>query len=100
MALSFKELVRFIVDGDPVNQGTINSVLRDLDNNTRYLKEVFDAATLGSTVFARKVTVETDAVVGMAVYYNVANSRVERAKAAAVVASHGEAVTAASSHVW
>ena len=100
MALSFKELVRFIVDGDPVNQGTINSVLRDLDNNTRYLKEVFDAATLGSTVFARKVTVETDAVVGMAVYYNVANSRFERAKAAAVVDSNGEAVTADSSHVW
>jgi hypothetical protein len=100
MALSFKELVQFIVDGDPVNQGTINSVLRDLDNNTRYLKEVFEAATLGSTVFARNVTVEVDAAVGMAVYYKVANSQFERAKAAAVTDSNGEAVTADSAHGW
>ena len=100
MGLTFKDLVRFIVDGDPVNQGTINSVLRDLDNNTRYLKELFDAATLGSTVFARKVTIEIDAVVGMVVYYNVTTSRFERAKSAATTDSNGEAVTADSAHVW
>jgi sugar lactone lactonase YvrE len=100
MPLSFQDLVRFIIDGDPVNQGTINTALRDIDNNTRYLKEVFEAATLGSTVFARNVTVETDAAKGMPVYYNVSNSRFERAKAASAVDSSGQIVTADSGHVW
>jgi len=82
MALSFQELIRFILDGQNVDAATINRVLRDLDNNTRYLRDMFDSALSAEALFDRDVTCEEALVPGMPAYYHAGNHRYERAKAA------------------
>jgi len=98
---AFKELIKLIVNGDPVDEGAINRILRDLDGNTRYLRDLLLESLTGSTVFARSVTVSSDTVVGTPVYYKAATQRFEPAIAAAYVdATTGELITAPSSQVW
>lgn len=97
---SFQELIKLIVNGDPVDATTINTTLQQLDGNTRYLRDLFEAAALGSTVFAREVTVESGAALGMPVYYNSTNQQFERALAQAATDAEGKLVTADSGQVW
>ena len=98
---SFKELLTLIVNGDPVDEGSINRILRDLDGNTRYLRDLLLESLTGSTVFARSVTVESDAAVGMPVYYNATSQQFERGLASAYTDSTtGQLLTAASSQIW
>ena len=97
---SFQELIKLIVNGDPVDSTTINTTLQQLDGNTRYLRDLFEAAALGSTVFAREVTVESGAALGMPVYYNSTSQQFERALAQAATDSTGKLVTADSGQVW
>lgn len=100
MALeAYQELLRLIVDGDNVDAATINTVLRQLRGNTSYLKEIFEAAALGSTVYARGVTIEADAAVGMPVYFHLGRQRFERGLARAYV-DHGQLRTADSTQIW
>lgn len=96
---TFHELIRLIQNGDPVDAGTINRVLRQMDGNTKYVLDLLEAALIGSTVFARSVTVEPETVPGAPVYYNATSGRFERALAAATI-ENGELKTAESSQVW
>lgn len=97
----FRELIRLISNGDPVDAGTTNRPLRDLDGNIRYLRELFEAASLGEAVFARNRTLSEDTAVGMAVYYNASEDRFEPGLAGATVdADTGEMVTSLASQIW
>lgn len=98
---SFDQFVRLLADGDPVRAGTVNRPLRQIDQNAKYLWDVLQAAGTGSTVYARRQTLEAEAAVGMAVYLNAATQRFERALAAVEVDNTtGAVVTAASAQVW
>lgn len=97
---AFKELLRLIIDGNPVNASTINRILRELHGNDVYLKNLIESAELGATVFAREQTVEADAVAGMPLYYNDVTQRFERGLAASMINDDGELVTASSTQIW
>ena len=96
---AFKELLTLILNGDSVDAPTINRILRELHLNSSYLRDVFEAAALGETVFARGVTVEPGAAVGMGVYYNETTNQWERAQAVADI-SDGTLVAPAKAQVW
>jgi hypothetical protein len=99
--MGFESRLTLIKERDQVRAGVVNTPLRSLDNNVRYLLDLINAASVGSTLYLRRVTVEAEAKVGMAVYYSEANARFERAMAQADVdATTGAVLTTDSSHVW
>lgn len=99
--MSFNSLLRLIAEGDQVRAGVVNRPLRHLDQNVRYLLGLLDAAAAGSTVYARRQTVEAEAAVGMPVYLDAAAAAFRRAVAAADVDQvTGVVSTSASSQVW
>jgi len=77
--MSLERFIKFIKEGEPVAPGTPNRPLRQLDQNVQYLWDVIQAAELGSTVYAREVTVESTAQLGMPVYWNDTEGRFDRA---------------------
>lgn len=97
---TFQDIITLIQSGDPVNAGTINRPLRQLDGNTKYVKQLLEATLAGSTLFARNITVEPDALVGAPVYFNSETDRFERALADSSIDSNGEIQTADSAQVW
>lgn len=99
--MSFENLLRLIKELDPVKSGTVNQPLRQIDQNVRYIWEVLQAAAVGSTVYARRQTVEDLAKVGMAVYLDPVTQKFTRGLASAEAdAANGVVVTSASSQVW
>jgi hypothetical protein len=99
--MGYNEFIEFIKNFEPVAAGTPNRPLRQLDENIRFLRDVIEAAEIGSTVFARDQTVEPDTPVGTPVYFNASSQRFERGLAAVETdLDSGQLVTAASSHVW
>lgn len=99
--MAFEQFLRLIRNGEPVTAGVANRGPEQIDRNVRYLWDVLQAANIGSTVYARKVTVEADALKGMPVYYNATAQRFERALArVSSDATTGVVETAASSHVF
>ena len=81
--MSFERLIQYIKDGEPVSAGTPNRPLSQLDQNIRYLWDVLQAASVGSTVFARQQTVASTVLVGQPVYFDSVNSRFDAAYATA-----------------
>lgn len=77
--MSLERFIKYIQEGEPVAPGTPNRPLQQLDQNIKYLKDIIDAAHLGSTVYAREQTVESTLEVGMPVYWNTSNGRFEAA---------------------
>jgi hypothetical protein len=77
--MSLENFIRFISEGEPVSPGTANRPLEQLDQNIKYLWSVIQAASLGSTVYARAQTIETTLKVGQPVYFNATTSRFEAA---------------------
>jgi len=99
--VSFQSLLQLIQERDPVVAGKVNSPLRQIDQNVRYVWDLLKAAGIGSTVYAREQTVEAEAKVGMAVYLNKTTQRFERGLALAEVdQASGIVATAESSQVW
>lgn len=99
--MSFESFLRLIKELDPVRAGVVNAPLRTIDANVRYIWEVLQAAAIGSTVYAYRQTVESEAKVGMAVYLNSSTQKFERGLATAETDSTtGVVKTAASSQVW
>ncbi len=98
---AFQDFLNLILNGDPVDASTMNAVSRQLHGNSQYLKDIFEAAALGSTVFARSQTIETDAAVGMAVYFDATNDPWQRGQAVATTdTTTGEFGFASSAMVW
>jgi catechol 2,3-dioxygenase-like lactoylglutathione lyase family enzyme len=101
MSNKFKELIQFIKTGEGVAPGTPNRVTRDLDANIRFLRDLLEAAEIGETVFARDVTIEAEAVVGMPVYWDGSGQVFRRGLAQVQTdIATGELLTAESAHVW
>jgi hypothetical protein len=99
--MSLERFIRFIKEGEPVSPGTPNRPLRELDQNIQYLWDIIQAAELGSTVYAREVTIESDTQIGMPVYWNAQESRFDRAIAGSQTdATTGYLVMTDSSQVW
>lgn len=99
--MSLERFIQYIKEGEPVSPGTPNRPLSQLDQNIRYLYDIIQAASLGSTVYARSQTVESTLQVGQPVYFNPANSRFEPAFAAAVSDSTtGYLVVPDQAQVW
>ena len=99
--MSLERFLRLIADRAPVRAGEVNRPLRQIDQNTKYIWEVLEAAAVGSTVYSRRVSVEEEVKVGMAVYLNSTTQRFERALALAEAnETTGVVTTAARSQVW
>lgn len=99
--MALEQLLKLISDGEPVTAGVTNRAPAQNDRNVRYLWEVLQAANIGSTVYARKVTIEADALIGAAVYFNATAQRFDRALALIESDPHtGLLQTSASSQVW
>ena len=99
--MSFERLIQFVKQGEPVAPGATNRAPRAIQQNVEYLWEIIQAAYIGSTIYARQVTIEADAQVGMPVYLNGYTQQFERGLAQ--VETDGETgliSTAASSQVW
>lgn len=87
--------------GESVVEGVPNRVFFQIDANVRHLADLLDATSAGAAVFARGVTVEADAAVGMPVFFDPADVRFERGLAATVTeAGTGLLVPAPSAGVW
>jgi hypothetical protein len=98
---NFTDLIRMLSDGEQVDAGTTNRPLRALDQNIRYLKDLFDSAIRGDTLIAHDQTVESTALVGMPVFYNSTTQQFERAIGNTEVDEDtGAFVTSESTQVW
>ncbi len=99
--MAFEQFLQLVKNGEPVTAGVTNRAPAQIDRNVRYLWDLVQAANLGSTVYARKVTVEADAQKGMPVYYDQSAQQFKRALArVATDPGTGVVETAASSHVF
>ena len=97
--MGFKDLLRQIRNGDPVDESTINPPLRDLSDNDRYLLDLINALASSSAVYRRNATVAEAVSPGEPVFFNSATSRFEQGLAAASVID-GVARTADSALLW
>lgn len=99
--MGLNSIINTVRQGETVSPGVTNRSVTELDQNVKYLWEVMQAANLGSTVYARQVTVEADAAVGMPVFYNAYTQRFERALAQMETdIATGLLLTAPSAEVW
>ena len=96
----FIEIIKLIQDGDLVKAAIANRAPASNDQNIRYLRDLFEAAMLGETIFARCRTVEIDTKVGMAVFYNPVSQEFERALGNVEVNAQGVFEMTTSSQVW
>lgn len=99
--MAFKERIRTIADGDPVNASTANTPVESVDANVRYLKQLIDQAALGQRLVLPGVLISPDARVGQAMYFNKATQRYEPALAGVDTdVATGALVAKDSSVVW
>lgn len=99
--MGFEDLLPLIAEGAPVSPGVANAPIQGLDQKIRYLYDLIQAATIGSTVYARQRTVEPAALVGMPVFWNTATAQFERALARTeAMPTNGALVTSESARVW
>lgn len=99
--MSLERFLQLIRDGEPVKAGTANRPTRQLHANVEYIWEVLQAVEVGSTLYARRVTVETAAVKGTPVYFNTTRQRFERGLAVLdSTPTSGVLQTAASAGIW
>jgi hypothetical protein len=96
----FIEIIKLIQDGELVRAAITNRPTQQNDTNIRFLRDLFEAAMLGETVFARNRTVEKDTKVGMAVFYNAVTQQYERAQAGVDVSATGLLETTPATQVW
>lgn len=99
--MSFPNPVGLVAQGAPVAAGVVNRPSRDLEVNIQYLYDLIQAASLGSAIFARQVTIEAAAQVGMPVFLNSTTQQFERALAQLQTdTASGQLLTAPSALVW
>ena len=99
MPNAFRDLIRLIVNGEAVNEATINRVLQDLHSNAQYIRDLFEAVALGEAVYAREQTLDALALVSQPVYYDVDDQRWKQA--IATTSTTDSLITMAeSARVW
>lgn len=65
---SWKEVVRRVLDGQPVNAASDGAPIADLEQRTQYLREALDAATSGRALIEFDVPLDAATVEGTPVY--------------------------------
>lgn len=99
--MSFETLTKLVKSQDPVSAGVVNKPLRSIDQNVRYLWELIQAAGIGSTVYARRQSVEAEAHQGAPVWLNPTTQRFERGLATVDVdATTGAMTTSSQAQIW
>lgn len=99
--MGFENQLRLPASGDPVSASSVNLPFRSIDQNVRYLYSLLQASRIGSTVYALQKTLEAEAAVGMAVWYNPALARFERGLGTVDVNETTGVVTpAAQAQIW
>jgi len=97
----FQELINLIRDGELVNAGVTNRPTGELDSNVRYLRDLLALFEAGTAIYARGITVETNALIGMAVWYNPSTLQFERALATVETdVQTGMLITGRQAQVW
>lgn len=81
MASSWTNKVEHVRDGEPVESRVDSRPTRALESQARYLKDRIDGIENRESLVITEAAVESDASLGMAVYWNGATSRFERALA-------------------
>jgi hypothetical protein len=67
---NFASLIQFISDGEPADANSVNRQTAALDQRTRYLWSLFQAAAAGQALFARQRPIDPSCVIGQAVYWD------------------------------
>jgi hypothetical protein len=99
--MGFTPKTNLVRNGESVSAGVVNRPTRTIEENVRYLYDLIQAASIGSTIFARQVTVEEEVLVGTPVYFNDVTQRWERGLAAvATDVVTGQLYAAPSSQIW
>lgn len=99
MPRSYREIIRLIQNGDPVDS-SINSILESLAGNTDYVKLLLEEALLGQMILAREQSVDEGVKVGQPVYFDKTDQVFKRAYAqASVDTTTGEFVTSDTTQV-
>jgi hypothetical protein len=99
--MALNDLLRLVSPGDTVTASSVNTPLQQLNDNTRYLLDLFKAAGSGSTLYARSVIVDSSVVIGTPVYFNNSSQKFLPAiSAVEVKETTGEVVMAESAHAW
>ncbi|MCH8854618.1 MAG: hypothetical protein IID41_18475, partial [Planctomycetes bacterium] len=97
----FQELVEFIQNGELVNAGIAGRATRQIDGNTRYLRDVIELILAGETIIARCKTVNSNVKPGQPVYFSTVTSQYEQGIGKVVAdVSTGLLVTSESSQIW
>lgn len=98
--MSFEALLQTIRDGDPVDAGTTNRPLRQIDGNVRYIWELLKASSIGSTLYAYRQTVDPTVVVGSPVYCDANGTFRPGLCAVGIDAETGALVPSPEAQVW
>jgi len=98
--MTFNPSIDTIRDGESVSAAVTNRPITQNDQNIRYMKQLLDAASTGEGSFARNCRMPTNALLGMAVYYNPATQLWEPALGTVSASGGGGFVAAESSRVW
>lgn len=81
MASSWTNKVEHVKDGEAVESKVDSRPTRALENQSRYLKDRIDGIESKEALVQFEAPIESEATIGMAVYWNSAASRFERALA-------------------
>ncbi len=99
--MSLEHLIQLVRPGEPVRAGAPNRPLSQIHQNVEYLWDVISAAALGSTVYARQVTIAPEVLVGQPVYYDVSQHQFRPALAGVTTdVASGLLTTMPNSQVW
>jgi hypothetical protein len=83
--MPFNTKINLIANGEPVNASVTNRAIEQLNQNVNYLLSLLNQASIGSAIFATRVSVAPGIPVGSPVYYNATTSRFEKALASATI---------------
>jgi hypothetical protein len=95
-----RSILQLIQQGEPVAPNVANRGLQQLDQNFNQLLQWFEAARIGSTVFAREVTVDATVIPGTPVYLDTATGSFKAARAQFTTDPNGLLYQAESAQTW
>lgn len=81
MAQGWRQDVRLVENGEPVDAGTTNRPGQDLASRTQYLRERLDALDSRSALYDQEAPCDEDVLVGQPVFFNQDTQQYEPAQA-------------------
>jgi len=81
---SFREQIQHVADGEPVDASATSRPTQQLEQNTRYLRDLLELSLLGQVIVAHELALDPTLLPGQVVYWNPDNARCEAAIASTV----------------